>query len=90
MRDLTSDALMLAGAVIVILGWLLSSTTFALGVIAAGVAIAFAGYAIDWRNPRRALWLLAISVSWITVLGFAAFAVVSLLPLIDGIRTRHR
>ncbi len=55
-----------------------------------GLAVAAGGFVLDWRNYQRALLLAAIAVSWITVMGFAVFAVVAIALLGATVRSRMR
>ena len=86
MRRVSADVLRMGGAGIVVLAWLFSSSPYALSAIAVGLGVATAGFLLDWRNKQRALVLAGIAVSWLTVVGFAAFAAIILLLFLGRFR----
>ena len=86
MRRVSADVLMMGGAGIVVLAWLFSWSPYALSAIAVGLGVATAGFLLDLRNKQRALVLAGIAVSWLTVVGFAAFAAIILLLFLGRFR----
>ena len=63
MRLFVADLLMTLGALVVLLGWLLSSGIYAPRVIGFGIGLALLGYAFDWRSEPRALIVVGIAIS---------------------------
>lgn len=90
MRRFGADLLMTVGALIVLVGWLLSSSPDAQWIILTGIALAVLGFLLDLRNVQRALVLAGIAVSWFTVFGAAVFAVLLVVLLIRRFRRSAR
>jgi len=85
-----ADLLMTVGALIVLVGSLLSSSPDAQWIILAGIALAILGFLFDRRNVQRALVLGGIAVSWVTIIGAAVFAVLLTVLLINRFRRSAR
>lgn len=81
---------MTVGALIVLVGSLLSSSPDAQWIILAGIALAILGFLFDRRNVQRALVLGGIAVSWVTIIGAAVFAVLLTVLLINRFRRSAR
>ena len=74
---------MVLGALIVVFGGF-AAGAYALGFIAVGSGGVLSGYLLDWRSDPRAAIAVGICVSWYTVFGALAFALVLVAAAADA------
>ena len=84
-RRWLADYVMLVGAVVVALGWLLMSSGSAPYIILVGAGIAFLGLLADPRSRWRAGAFIGIATAWL----YVGVAIVLLLAVARLVRAAH-